>query len=226
MPLARPLRNPHEDPRSILASLVPGFRSSSKTWHGDPYWQDSCYSFPRGALRMCWLEEKEQARAFRYFGPDLHFAAASLLLTLDGVPHLLMGQEFNEPNWQDWTSLFDDFTLNWHEPAPGTTSQATFKHYQALLKLRHEQPALRRGTLTPMIGRNPAMISFKRQLRPEIVLVTVNFSDQAQDFSPYIRAKLLYQQAPATANAPASLQNGQLAAYGTVVEQLEAEAEA
>jgi hypothetical protein len=32
------------------------------------YWEEATYSFPRGALRMRWLEEKEQGRAWRYYG--------------------------------------------------------------------------------------------------------------------------------------------------------------
>jgi hypothetical protein len=35
-------------------------------------WEEATYSFPRGALRMRWLEEKEQGRAWRYFGRELH----------------------------------------------------------------------------------------------------------------------------------------------------------
>jgi glycosidase len=205
--------------RLLIRQVADGTAGNTDFWR---YWQDSCYSFPRGALRMRWLEEKEQARAFRFFGPSLHFAAATLLLTLDGVPHLLMGQEFNEPNWQDWTSLFDDFGLDWDVLATDKITQATWAHYQILLKLRREQVALRRGTLTPIIAPNPALIVFKRQLGPEAMLITVNLSDQAQDFSPDTQAKLLYYHTPATANAQASLQNGQLAAYGTVIEQLEA----
>ena len=60
-------------------------------------WEELTYTFPRGALRLRWLEEKEQGRAFRFFGPGLHLAAAAVVLTLDGVSHLMMGQEFNEP---------------------------------------------------------------------------------------------------------------------------------
>jgi hypothetical protein len=36
------------------------------------YWNASTYSFPRGALRLRWLEEKEQGRATALFGRDLH----------------------------------------------------------------------------------------------------------------------------------------------------------
>ncbi len=77
------------------------------------YWNASTYSFPRDALRLRWIEDKEQGRAAQFYGTALHRAAAAIILTLDGVPHILMGQEFNEPRWHTWTSLFEEFQLDW-----------------------------------------------------------------------------------------------------------------
>ncbi|UUZ49973.1 hypothetical protein LP420_07650 [Massilia sp. B-10] len=71
---------------------------------------------------------KEQGRAFRYFGHELHLAAAAVVFTLDGVPHVLMGQEFNEPRWENWTSLFDGFALDWN-----SFDRPTFDHYRNLI---------------------------------------------------------------------------------------------
>jgi glycosidase len=132
-------------------------------------WEESTYSFPRGALRMRWLEEKEQGRAWRYYGPGLHLAAAAVLLTLDGVPHILMGQEFNEPRWRDWMSLSDDFALDWNS-FDGTT----FDHYKALIALRAQHPALRQGEVHFAKSGAPALLLFWRNTAHERILVAVN----------------------------------------------------
>lgn len=135
-------------------------------------WEESTYSFPRGALRMRWLEEKEQGRAWRYFGPGLHLAAAAVLLTLDGVPHLMMGQEFNEPRWHDWMSLSGDFALDWD-----SFDDTTFKHYQALIALRKQHPALRQGAVHFVRSGAPGLLLFWRSTAQERLLVAVNLSD-------------------------------------------------
>ncbi|MFL6660111.1 MAG: alpha-amylase family glycosyl hydrolase [Massilia sp.] len=136
-------------------------------------WEESTYTFPRGALRMRWLEEKEQGRAWRYFGPGLHLAAAAVLLTLDGVPHLLMGQEFNEPRWQNWMSLAEPFELDW-----GSFEQATFDHYKALIALRKAHAALRQGAVHFVRSGAPALLLFWRSTPAERMLVAVNLGEQ------------------------------------------------
>lgn len=134
-------------------------------------WEESTYTFPRGALRMRWLEEKEQGRAFRYFGTQLHLAAASVLLTLDGVPHLLMGQEFNEPRWHDWKSLFDGFKLDWD-----SFDRPTFEHYRSLIALRRAHAALRQGAVHFVRSGSPTLLLYWRSTPEQRILVAVNLS--------------------------------------------------
>lgn len=132
-------------------------------------WEEAAYSFPRGALRMRWLEEKEQGRAFRHFGAAVHRAAASVLLTMDGVPHILMGQEFNEPRWTDWRWLFDDVALDW--PA---ADAPTLAHYQALTALRRQHPELRSAGVDFIDGGAAQMLAYWRG----DLLVMVNLAPQ------------------------------------------------
>ncbi len=135
------------------------------------YWEASTYSFPRGALRMRWLEDKEQGRAFRLYGRGLHQAAAAIQVTLDGVPHILMGQEFNEPRWTGWACLFDDFTLDW-----ASFDDDTFRHYQSLLRLRQQHAALRQGRVEFIAGLPQGVIGYWRGEAAERVRVIVNLS--------------------------------------------------
>ncbi len=133
------------------------------------YWNESTYSFPRGALRLRWLEEKEQPRADAVFGHDAHLAAAAVLLAMDGVPHILMGQEFGESGWRDWTVLFDDWRLDWSR-----FDHATFAHFSALIKLRRHHPALRRGATTFIDGLPDGVIGLVRSLDGERIVVYAN----------------------------------------------------
>ncbi len=134
-------------------------------------WEESTYSFPRGALRMRWLEEKEQGRAWRFLGPGLHLAAAAVLLTLDGVPHLMMGQEFNEPRWHDWMSLADDFQLDWD-----SADQPTLQHYRALIALRKDHAALRQGAVHFVRSGAPGLLLYWRNTAHDRLLVAVNLA--------------------------------------------------
>lgn len=142
-------------------------------------WNAATYSFPKQALRMRWLEEKETERARHFYGADLHLAAATVILTLDGVPHLLMGQEFNELRWKNWTSLFNDFQLDW-----SAFDETSFRHYRALIALRQRHQALRQGETRFVQTGIPKCLSYWRCTADERILITVNLSDQAINLQP------------------------------------------
>lgn len=170
-------------------------------------WIASTYSFPCGALRMRWLEEKEQGRAYRYYGREGHLAAATVLLTLDGVPMLMMGQEFNDSHWITWQSLFEEFRLDWqHFDTP------TFYHYQILIRLRHTHPALRLGAVQ-FLPSTRGILRYARHYANEYMIVTVNLTPQAQPF-PYESAEyeVLYRF-----NPDGSLKVDQIGAFGCVI---------
>lgn len=162
-------------------------------------WEESTYTFPRGALRMRWLEEKEQGRAFRFFGHGLHLAAAAVVLTLDGVPHLMMGQEFNEPRWKNWSSLFDDFHLDWNR-----FDDTTFRHYKAPTAVRHAHPALRQGATHFVRSGWRDLLLYWRSTPQERILVAVNLSDRACELPAAFGAyRMLYARgAEATTLGP------------------------
>jgi 1,4-alpha-glucan branching enzyme len=129
------------------------------------------YSFPRHALRMSWLEEKERLRACDYFGEKLAKAAASILLTLEGVPVIMMGQEFNECTLETWASLFDEYTLNWDQ-----FDTDMFEHYKFLIHLRTNNPAFWRGELTFIRNSEELVLSYSRQFDDSKYMIIVNLS--------------------------------------------------
>ncbi|WP_261301409.1 alpha-amylase family glycosyl hydrolase [Paenibacillus andongensis] len=132
------------------------------------------YSFPRNALRMKWLEEKERSRASDYFGEKLAKAAASIFLTLEGVPFIMMGQEFNETTLETWTSLFDEYRLNWDQ-----FDAEMFEHYKFLIHLRTNNPAFWKGELTFIRNSEELVLSYLRQYEGSEYLVVVNLSNDS-----------------------------------------------
>jgi glycosidase len=152
------------------------------------YWNESTYSFPRGALRMRWLEDKEQPRANMVLGAGAHRAAAALLLTMDGVPHMLMGQEFAEPGWRDWTVLFNDYRLDWN-----SFDRALHDHYRTLIALRREHSALRSDITAFIEGLPHGVIGMRRGGGREAITVLANLSNQPVPL-PAVDGKVLYTQ--------------------------------
>ncbi len=154
------------------------------------YWNESAYSFPRGALRMRWLEDKEQGRVGAFLGREAHRPAAAVLLAMDGVPHILMGQEFNEPTWTGWQVLFDPYRLDWD-----AFDAAMFAHYQALIALRRREPALRAGATAFLDGLPPGAIGFSRSDIKGCVVVLANLSAAPVAFDASLaHAQPLYAQ--------------------------------
>jgi glycosidase len=168
------------------------------------YWKESTYSFPRGALRMRWLEDKEQPRASKVLGAGAHRAAAALMLTMDGVPHILMGQEFNEPSWNDWTVLFDAYRLNWD-----AFDQGMHDHYRALIALRRAHPALRQEPTAFIEALPQGVIGMRRGSGAGSITVLANMSARPVPL-PALAGAILYADGWDQAN-------GQLAAHGSLI---------
>jgi glycosidase len=141
------------------------------------YWIESAYSFPRGALRMRWLEDKEQGRASAFLGRAAHRPAAAVLLSMDGVPHILMGQECDEPSWTGWQVLFEPYQIDWN-----ACDGQLFAHYQTLIGLRRRHAALRTGATAFLDGLPPGAVGFTRRNKDENMLVLANLSPSAVTF--------------------------------------------
>lgn len=192
--------------RELIRQIARGVAAPRAIWR---YWEESTYSFPRDALRMRWLEEKEQGRAFRYFGQELHAAAASVLLTLDGVPMLLMGQEFEEPGWQSWETLFEPYVLGW----PPTDS-AILAHYRALLRLRASHPALRRGEVQFVSAGADQVVRYWQLLGAERLCITVNLAGEWRTPDDHtVSVEPLYR------HGPIATEQGTLPPFGTIIER-------
>ncbi|AZB41090.1 alpha-amylase [Bacillus sp. FJAT-42376] len=130
------------------------------------------YSFPKNSLRMNWLEDKEQSRICEYVGVEYAGPAASVLLTIEGVPLIMMGQEFNENKLETWTSLFDEYKLSWD-----SFDKRLFEHYKFLIHLRTNEPAFWAGELKFVRSSNDRVLSYIRQHEGVKFLIVVNLSE-------------------------------------------------
>lgn len=107
-------------------------------------------------------------------------AAFSLLLTMRGIPQIYSGDEIGMPggddpdNRRDFPGGFPGDPTNAFTPGGRTPEQRDiFAHVQALLTLRHEHPALRRGKHLH-IAWDETYYAFVRELPEEKLLVVYN----------------------------------------------------
>jgi len=134
------------------------------------------YSYPKNALRMQWLENHDQVHAIKLFGRKAVFPAAAVLLTYEGVPLILMGQEFGDKKWRDWHSLFDPLQLDWDK-----FDNKLFRHYAALAKIRNKYEAFTLGSLHIIQNNNKKVITYLRKKGNDVFLVMVNLSGKNVD---------------------------------------------
>lgn len=150
------------------------------------------------------LTNHDQARAMTQLGNDLGKAraAASLLLTLPGVPFVYYGEEIGhtgakpDPNIRtpmQWTAEPAGFTTGtpWRAPQPdaGEVHVAAqmddpgslFSHYRDLIALRRGDEALGVGRTIVLEPAEPGLMAFIREQGERRVLVVVNIGGTSID---------------------------------------------
>jgi len=144
------------------------------------------------------LSNHDGTRSMTLFGGDVARAkvAATLLLTLPGLPFVYYGEELGmtgdkpDPRLRTpmpWTTgptggftagvpweplQRDGATVNVATEAPDRAS--LLNHYRRLIHLRHDNPALAAGKLIPLEATSPQVAAFLRRIDHHVVLVVVN----------------------------------------------------
>ncbi len=161
--------------------------------------------YPPGVLDGTFLANHDMTRLATQLGgnPSKLRQAAALLLTLPGTPWLYYGEEvglLNGPGGRDefkrtpmpWADDDRAFTAGvpWHPFAPGrevanVAAQrddpgSLLAHYRRLIRLRQQEPAVRRGTVTLVtLDRQPrAAVAYLREVAEQRVLVAHNLADE------------------------------------------------
>ncbi|HHV61808.1 MAG TPA: DUF3459 domain-containing protein [Firmicutes bacterium] len=158
---------------SLPALLVDVIRGSSPAGSIREMIERQRLEFPRNSLRLRYLENHDQPRFLARLDDERAGRggrlAATLLLTLDGVPLIYNGQEIGERERPD---LFNPFKIQWDR---GDWQLREF--YQGLLALRRATPALRRGGLMFVeTGHDDKCLAYVRRYMDEAVFVALNFS--------------------------------------------------
>jgi alpha-amylase len=153
------------------------------------------------------LRNHDQERTLTALGGDPARArlAATLLLTLPGVPFLYYGEEIGMPGPKDgqpeadmgvrtpmqWSAAPNaGFTRGtpWHPPRAGWETgnvaaqeadpASLLNHYRRLIRLRSGSPALATGDWVPLESSHPAAAAYLRRAGRRSVLVLVNLSGE------------------------------------------------
>jgi alpha-amylase len=146
------------------------------------------------------LSNHDQDRVFTRLGnaPDQAKLAASVYLTLPGIPFIYYGEEIGmsgqspDPDRRkpmQWTNgLNAGFTTGtpWHTinnnyieynvNSEQENNDSIWNQYQKLIKLRSQQRALRQGTYHPIETNTSVVLAFMRQFENEAVVVVANFA--------------------------------------------------
>ncbi|OHD24005.1 MAG: hypothetical protein A2Y34_10205, partial [Spirochaetes bacterium GWC1_27_15] len=141
------------------------------------YYNLQKFSFPKDSLRLRWLEEKEQGRIIEIFGEQALYPVITVFYTLDSVPMLIMGQEFSDTKWKNWTSLFNKFSLDWDN-----FNNNLFNHYKKILQIRNNNIAFTECGLEIIKNDNHKVISFVRFCENKVFLIIANLSNKEVKF--------------------------------------------
>ncbi|BDG03237.1 alpha-amylase family glycosyl hydrolase [Anaeromyxobacter oryzae] len=163
--------------------------------------------YPPGAVDAPFLTNHDQIRVATQLGDDparLRLAAA-ILLTLPGAPFLWQGEELgmqngpgNEDEWKRTPMPWDGspkggFTTGqpWMELAPGHERAnvaaetgdpgSLLSRYRALVRARHQSPALARGGIEVLDAGAPGVLAYLRRGEGETVLVVHGLGDDPVD---------------------------------------------
>ncbi len=158
--------------------------------------------YPPGQY-AAFLTNHDQNRTFSQLHGDLNAAraAATLLLTNPGVPFIYYGEEIGMPGekpdqrirtpmqW-DGTDRTAGFTSGrpWQPLADGYQERnvaaqdrdpgSLLNHYRALIHLRNDHPAMRRGEFLFVESTQSELYTFLRHEGDDVLLVIVNLSDE------------------------------------------------
>lgn len=149
------------------------------------------------------LRNHDQTRTLTEFGGDRGRArvAATLLLTLPGIPFVYYGEEIGmsgeKPDPRLRTPMqwgpgpgagftegtpWEPFQSDWMEvnaAAQEDDSTSLLNHYRRLIHLRRAEPALGRGVWVPLDAGTEGVAAFLRRAEAEAILVVVNLRDRA-----------------------------------------------
>lgn len=153
-----------------------------KIMHGDlpaseirKTWEAQKTEFPKNHLLMRFSDNHDEKRAIARFGERGALAAQALAFTLDGVPLIYNGMEVGDTTESGAPALFEKLPIFWGiaERRPEFP-----RFYKAMIDLRKNSVALRRGDLTWLKNSDEnRVLTFTRKSGSEEILVAINLTN-------------------------------------------------
>ncbi len=134
---------------------------------------DSLY--PQNALPMRFLENHDEKRSLKMFGPAAIEAYATLLFTVPGIPLIYAGQEIGEI---EKPSLFEKSTLKWEK---GDTALQNM--YKSLIQLRKQHSCFTNGNYTQLqtASMSGSIGAFLREDENSVAIVISNLKSKVAE---------------------------------------------
>ncbi|UCE20243.1 MAG: DUF3459 domain-containing protein [Gemmatimonadota bacterium] len=127
--------------------------------------------FPKGALRLRFLENHDEQRAAKVFGVPGFEPYATFVFTLRGLPMLYAGQEVADTVKP---ALFDKVEVHW-----GDADYAVRRFYKQLIRLRKDHTVFVHGeTMKIPTDRPSEIVAYARMTGDRTAVVALNFSDR------------------------------------------------
>ncbi len=151
------------------------------------------------------LTNHDTDRTMSVLGNDIPKAkaAATLLLTLPGIPYIYYGEEIGmtgiKPDedirtpmqWDNsagagfttgspWHSVNTDYTTK-NVAAQQADNNSLWQHYRSLISIRNNENALKRGNYRPVTSTSTSVLAFMRQYEDENIIVVANVGYTAQE---------------------------------------------
>lgn len=161
----------------------------------------ACAAYPRNQFAT-FLSNHDQTRVITRFGNDSAKAklAASMLLTLPGIPFIYYGEEIGQTGdkpdenlrtpmqWSEDQNAGFSIGKPWRDPQPDfprrnvrlqeADPNSLLNVYKKLIRLRQKNPALARGDYTPLETSDKGVYAFARTEGDQTIIVLANLSDK------------------------------------------------
>jgi glycosidase len=139
-------------------------------------WEAERRSYPKGALHLRIADNHDEKRAITHFGERGALAAFAVVLTMDGIPLLYNGNEVGDATESFAPALFERLPVWWQM----RDRRPEFpRFFSAMLALRRDHPALRRGELAWVRNSDEdRVLTYLRTEASEDVLVAVNLTNR------------------------------------------------
>ncbi len=163
--------------------------------------QTAAETYPAGQYATFLANHDQNRTRSRLLNDEQAKVAATLQLTLPGVPFIYYGEEIGmqgeKPDenirrpmqWnseggfstsEPWQPYFEDYQER-HVAGQNDSPDSLLNHYRALVQLRNSYPALRSGSWTAVTTDQPALYAFLRANTQEKILVLVNLGRKPVD---------------------------------------------